>query len=157
GATAITGTADAVQLLVKGNATQTSSILALQNSAGTNQFSVSNAGAVTQTGALTIQSGGANITGNSTITGTLAGLTGLTVASGGAIITGATAISGTSDTIQLLVKGNVPQTTSLFALQNSSAANQFTVSNSGVVIQAGALTVQSGGINITGNSTITGT
>jgi hypothetical protein len=39
-------------------------------------------------GALTVSSGGASITGNSTITGTLGGLTGLTVSSGGASITG---------------------------------------------------------------------
>jgi hypothetical protein len=44
---------------------------------------------------LTVASGGASITGNSTITGTLSGLTGLTVASGGANITGGLTAAGT--------------------------------------------------------------
>lgn len=44
---------------------------------------------------LTISANGANITGNSTVTGTLSGLTGLTVASGGASITGNSTIVGT--------------------------------------------------------------
>jgi hypothetical protein len=42
-----------------------------------------------------VSSGGASITGNSTITGTLGGLTGLTVSSGGASITGNSTITGT--------------------------------------------------------------
>lgn len=46
-------------------------------------------------GALTVTSGGIAVTGNSTITGTLGGLTGLTVASGGASITGNSTITGT--------------------------------------------------------------
>jgi hypothetical protein len=45
-------------------------------------------GATTFDGAVTVSTGGLAVTGNSTITGTLGGLTGLTVASGGASITG---------------------------------------------------------------------
>jgi hypothetical protein len=45
-------------------------------------------GATTFDGLLTVSTGGVAITGNSTLTGTLGGLTGLTVASGGASITG---------------------------------------------------------------------
>lgn len=44
---------------------------------------------------LTVASGGATVKGNSTITGTLGGLTGLTVASGGATITGNSTVTGT--------------------------------------------------------------
>lgn len=52
-------------------------------------------GTTISTGGLTVSAGGAAITGNSTITGTLGGLTGLTVASGGAAITGNSTITGT--------------------------------------------------------------
>lgn len=45
-------------------------------------------GALTVNGTLTVASGGIAVTGNSTIAGTLGGLTGLTVASGGASVTG---------------------------------------------------------------------
>ena len=46
---------------------------------------------------LVVSKGGATITGNSTITGTLAGLTGLTIASGGATVTGTVTLTGTLD------------------------------------------------------------
>lgn len=46
-------------------------------------------------GGVTVNAGGATITGNSTITGTLGGLTGLTVASGGAGVTGNSTVTGT--------------------------------------------------------------
>ena len=69
--------------------------LALRNNANSaDNILVSDAGAVTIRAGLTVTSGGAAITGNSTITGTLVGLTGLTVASGGASITGSSTIGG---------------------------------------------------------------
>lgn len=46
-------------------------------------------------GGVTVTAGGVTITGNSTLAGTLGGLTGLTVASGGASITGSSTINGT--------------------------------------------------------------
>jgi hypothetical protein len=46
-------------------------------------------------GGATVSAGGITVTGNSTITGTLGGLTGLTVASGGVTVTGASTITGT--------------------------------------------------------------
>lgn len=46
------------------------------------------------TGGITVSAGGITVTGNSTIAGTLGGLTGLTVASGGASITGNTTVGG---------------------------------------------------------------
>lgn len=48
----------------------------------------------TLSGALTVSSGGVTVTGNSTITGTLGGLTGLTVASGGVTVTGNSSVAG---------------------------------------------------------------
>lgn len=51
-------------------------------------------GVTVTAGGLTVSAGGATITGNTTITGTLGGLTGLTVASGGAAITGNSTVTG---------------------------------------------------------------
>ncbi|HSI21215.1 MAG TPA: hypothetical protein VLA04_06025, partial [Verrucomicrobiae bacterium] len=56
---------------------------------------VASTGLTVTTGGATISAGGITVTGNSTITGTLGGLTGLTVASGGATITGNSTITGT--------------------------------------------------------------
>ena len=53
-------------------------------------------GVTISSGGLTVSAGGAAITGNSTITGTLGGVTGLTVASGGASITGNVALTASS-------------------------------------------------------------
>lgn len=51
-------------------------------------------GATITSGGLTVSAGGLTVTGNSTIAGTLGGLTGLTVASGGASITGNSTVTG---------------------------------------------------------------
>ena len=69
-------------------------------------------GAARVSNALTVTAGGATITGNSTITGTLGGLTGLTVASGGASITGNSTITGTLGGLTgLTVTGTATATT----------------------------------------------
>jgi len=52
-------------------------------------------GVTVTAGGVTVSSGGITVTGNSTITGTLGGLTGLTVASGGITVTGNSTITGT--------------------------------------------------------------
>jgi fibronectin-binding autotransporter adhesin len=96
--------------LIKGASGQTADLLDLQNSTGTNQFSVSASGATASAGALTVSAGGAAITGNSTITGTLGGLTGLTVASGGATVTGNSTFKPTSNGI------------TAFQIQNAAAS-----------------------------------
>ena len=102
---AVTGVSDVTQLLVKGNATQTSNTFAVQTSALANLFTIANSGLTTiASGGLVVTAGGASITGASTITGTLGGLTGLTVASGGASITGATPLT----LIQTAVAGGSP-------------------------------------------------
>jgi hypothetical protein len=75
----------------------------------TNNFSVGGTLVVTSTastGALTVTSGGAAITGNSTVTGTLGVSSTLTVTAGGAAITGTTGITGaTTVTGNLTVTG----------------------------------------------------
>ena len=60
-----------------------------------NGLTVTAGGATVTAGGLTVSASGATITGNSTIAGTLGGLTGLTVASGGATVTGNSTITGT--------------------------------------------------------------
>jgi hypothetical protein len=52
------------------------------------------AGVTVTTGGVTVSGGGITVTGNSTITGTLGGLTGLTVASGGLTVTAGTSSFG---------------------------------------------------------------
>lgn len=99
-------------------------------------------------GGLIVQAGGATITGNSTITGTLAGLTGLTVASGGLTVsTGGLTVAANGMT----VTGNSTITGTLGGLTG------LTVASGGATITTGGLTVTAGGITATGNSTITGT
>ena len=62
-ALAVDGAADEIQLLVQGNATQTTNLLVAENSAGTDQLALTNSGNATLTGTLTV--GG---TAQSTIT-----------------------------------------------------------------------------------------
>lgn len=82
---------DTDTLLVKYDTGSTWSDLAyLKSSGGTLS------GALTiSSGGLTVSADGITVTGNSTITGTLGGLTGLTVASGGAAVTGNSSVAGT--------------------------------------------------------------
>ncbi len=61
---------------------------------GSGIASLSIEGGITAGNALTVSAGGINITGNSTINGTLSGLTGLTVASGGVNVTGTGTFNG---------------------------------------------------------------
>lgn len=62
---------------------------------GGTRITVSGAGATTLSNALTVSSGGAAITGNSSVTGTLTSSGALTVSSGGAGITGNSSVTGT--------------------------------------------------------------
>src|SRR5690606_12720636 len=64
-------------------------------------------GLTVTTGGATISAGGITVTGNSTITGTLGGLTGLTVASGGASITGTPSVTGTLSVSSTLTASTV--------------------------------------------------
>jgi hypothetical protein len=77
------------------SASAAGSLLADWQVGSVSQWKVSKGGAVTQAGALTVSAGGLTVTGNSTITGTLGGLTGVTVASGGITVTGNSTITGT--------------------------------------------------------------
>ncbi len=71
---------------------------------------------------------------------------------GAATDLGKLGVSGDSDEVQLLVRGNSTQTSKVLAIQSSSATNLFTVDNSGNLITAGSLTVNSDAISdFTGN------
>ncbi len=80
---------------------------------------------ITTTG-LTVSGGGAAITGNSTITGTLGGITGLTVASGGANISGtvtATEFSGSGASLTNIPAANLTGTAAAINGSNITALN----------------------------------
>lgn len=108
-------------------ASAAASLLADYQISGSSVWKVTKAGAVTQAQALTVSAGGLTVTGNSTISGTLGGLTGLTVTSGGATVSAG----------GITVTGNSTITGTLGGLTG--------------------LTVASGGAAITGNSSVTGT
>lgn len=120
-------------LTILDNATPISgNLLEVKNNSGsTTYFGVSATG-VTSANTLTVSSGGLAVTGNSTIAGTLSGLTGLTVASGGASISG--------------------------GLNNNSGG----ITNAGSIGGVAGLTLTSGNLalgggNITGGGSIAGT
>lgn len=69
--------------------------LSITNSNGSRAANLSVEGGATLGANLTVSAGGFTVTGNSTISGTLSGLTGMTVASGGISVTGNSTIAGT--------------------------------------------------------------
>lgn len=111
-------------------------------------------------------SAGVAVTGNSTVAGTLTGLTGVTVASGNLAMTGASPLidlSGSTGTPSVRV-----QATNGFTFLNAAgSATLAALTNAGVLTVAAGLTVTTGGASIGGaltgvttiaaSSTITGT
>ena len=142
------GAADAIQLLIQGYVTQTTSLAVFENSGGTDQFTVGNTGNVYAAGTFdlrgNISDGGGDFTiaDNAVITGT-ADLQG-NVSDSGGVFTFAdnVMLDGAADAIQLTVQGYTTQTTSLLVLENSGGTDQFTVSNAGAVMVNGTLDVQ---------------
>jgi hypothetical protein len=112
----------------------------------------------------TIVSGGLTATGNSTIAGTLSGLTGLTIASGGATLTtGNLTVSSGSATVSGLITGNAGLTVTGAAV-NLNASSNFAINigtgttNAGVAIGGASNTVAitSTGLNLTTAGALTG-
>jgi hypothetical protein len=102
------------------------------------------AGGMTVTaGGLTVSASGITVTGNSTITGTLGGITTLSTSS---TINGQTISSVANLTGSLTVASGFTVT-----------AGGATITAGGLTVTAGGLTVSASGITVTGNSTITGT
>jgi len=106
GSNNLTLTSGSGTVTLNGTAVNTTGGLSFNlNNASSDTFAITNSG--TGVAGLTVEGGGSfganlvvtagglTVTGNSTITGTLSGLTGLTVASGGAAITGNSTINGT--------------------------------------------------------------
>lgn len=117
----ITGNADTQQLRIVANATQTSSIMLIEKSDGTDLMSIDNTGNMLLSGALSL--GGAVPTGKLDVRGT-------------------SRFTGDSDTIQMILKGHTTQVNELFIAQDSSGNNLFVVNRNGglVVNEQGAAT-----------------
>lgn len=127
-ATIIEGNADLEQLVVRAHSTQTNKPLVVEQSDGTDVFTVSSAGAV-------VASGDVTTTGVST--------------------TGGCVIDGSADEIQLRIQGHSTQTTDPLVVENSSGTDVFNVSNAGNTTVAGTLAV-TGATTLTGAQTLTG-
>mgnify|MGYP001558434112 CR=1 FL=1 len=158
----IDGSTDVVQLTVQANATQTTLPFVVEDSAGTDLFTVSNAGNIANAGTLAAsgQISGSRIILNSNVTLPAAtnayvqynGTNGIfnvpdtmgflftenAVTHVSIAATGAVLLDGTDDVVQLTVQGNAAaQTTLPFVVENSAGTDQFTVSNAGTVTALG--------------------
>lgn len=154
----VDGAADAEQLVIQGYSTQTNNPFVIEQSDGTDKFTVSNAGNV-------VVAGTSDLQGNVSDSGGT-----LTVADNAAI-------TGQADAEQLVVTGYTTQTNSLFVVEDSSNSDIFEVESSQinannnpivnigaagtdfgtdgslttaqtVTVSAGGLTVTAGGISI---------
>ena len=114
----IDGQADANQLIVQGNGTQTNNLLTLEQSDGTDKFTVDNSGN-------TVVAGTSDLQGNISDSGGT-----LTVADD-------VLIDGAADASQLTVQGYTTQTNSLLTLEQSDGTDKFSVSNEGHVVLSG--------------------
>mgnify|MGYP001591236328 FL=1 len=123
GALMVSGGSDSiVKLIVQGVLGQVALLFVVENSAGADQFTVSNAGAVVALG-----------------TGTWTGDMTLNGGTGAATVNGQLIVDGTADEIQLRVQSFSTQTTLPFVVENSAGTDQFTVSNAGAVVLLGSL------------------
>jgi fibronectin-binding autotransporter adhesin len=105
---------------------------------GTSELKLTSAGALTEAGVLTVQSGGIAITGNSTITGTLSGLTGLT--SSGTVTLSGLNVAGVVHTSASGVLSTSPISNSDLANNSITIATVGNISG-GTVALGGSLTV----------------
>ncbi len=126
---------------------------------------VETTGAVTvASGGITVTAGGATVTGNSTITGTLGGLTGLTVASGGAAVTGNSSVNGTvrvgsasatitgTSTNAVAITGTNTNDSASAGQVGEYVSNSATVNaSSGVATDVTTISLTAGDWDVTGN------
>jgi hypothetical protein len=127
---------------VGGDITTTSagSITAAGNISTPGNISTTGSGTITSAGLLTVSSGGASVTGNSTIAGTLGSLTGLTLSSGSIDVGG----------------GAITNSGAITASGNVSTSGNILTTGTGAITSANGLTVSGGGAAITGASSVTG-
>lgn len=128
----IDGAANAIQLTVQGYTTQTTNLLTLEQSDGTDVVTVTNAGNLFTTGTF-------DADGAATLNSTLDVDGNLSSGTGAFTIADNTLIDGASDAIQLTVQGYTTQTTSLLVLEQSDGTDVTTVSNAGNTDVAGTL------------------
>ena len=119
---------------------------------GGNRLTIASTGMTTLANGLTVSSGGAAITGNSSVTGTFTSSGALTVSSGGAAITGNSSVTGT-----LGVSSTLTVSSGGLAVSSGGAAITGNSSVTGTLGVSSTLTVSSGGASITGNSSVAGT
>lgn len=131
-----TGTVYGLYLDVLNTASHANSRLIDLRVGGSSVWSVAADGSISQAEALVVGSGGLDVTGNSTITGTLGGLTGLTVASGGATISGNSTIDGTLGSLTGLtvVSGGITVTGNSTITGTLDVTSTLTVGGTGVAI-----------------------
>lgn len=106
---------------------------------------------IEQDGTLVVVAGGANITGNTSVTGTLTSSGALTVSSGGAAVTGNSTVTGTlttSSTMTVTAGGEVISAGGLQVSGTHNGADTLTVNTGHVQVAAstGNLTVQGAGL-----------
>jgi|UniRef100_A0A6C0IVZ3 hypothetical protein len=150
--TAIFGNASGTPLFtINSNATAGSATFGMSG-----KLTIATGGLTVSDGGITVTLGGATITGNSTITGTLGGLTGFTQASGSfaSTVTGTTTFTIPNATESFLIKNTNANT--LLGITSATAAAASNLRVYGTSTFDRALTVSLGGVTVTGNSTITG-
>ena len=129
----VDGAADAIQFTVQGYVTQTSGLLVLEQSDGTDKLTVSNDGNLV-------------VAGTSDLQGNLGDSGGALTAADNVLIDGA------ADAEQLVVQGNGTQTSNVFVVETSAGADKFTVSNDGNTDIAGTLNYGANNLYPLGNS-----
>ena len=120
-------------------------------SGGSTALSIASTGEATFSNSLTINSGGLSVSGNSSINGTLSGLTGLTVVSGGASFSGGVNINSSGITNA----GSISGATTINASGAISAATTTNTIN-GLVINSGNLSGVTGFSQSSGSFTMSG-
>lgn len=115
-------------------------------------LTVTAGGATVTAGGLKVSADGVTVTGNSTITGTLGGLTGLTVASGGAAVTGNSTVTGTltvSSTIGAAAGSKSGEVVIFDQFPVTAATTGTTALPSGLIIKWGTGTYTAGTGSVT--------
>lgn len=146
----VDGAADAVQLTVQGYTTQTSDILVVEQSDGTDKVQIDNSGIITSAGGLVISSGGADITGsldgsadvdvgtwlNLSVQSTLAITDGTTITPTGSYHVLTSTAPYTTSTSTAIADGS--ETGDLLILRNGNAADNIEIDGTGANVECKA-------------------
>jgi hypothetical protein len=132
----VDGAADVVQLTVQGHTTQTSSLLVLEQSDGTDKLTVSDDGNLV-------------VAGTSDLQGNVSDSGGVLTVADNAIV------DGQADAVQLTAQGYTTQTNDIFVVESSGGTNLLDVDNSGNTYVAGDLNYDITATKATTNTAIT--